>query len=73
MKKKITILMIALLLVTIFVTVGCKKEETAPPATPAAVVEQKVETTPATPAIDKEACYLKKQKNTLLLLQLTII
>lgn len=61
MKKKITILMIALLLITLFVTVGCKKEEAAAPAAPvAAVAEKKVEA--AKPALDKEALLLAKAK-----------
>lgn len=54
--------MIALLLITLFVTIGCKKEETATPATPAAVVEKNVETAIAKPAIDKEIVLLSKAK-----------
>lgn len=63
MKKKITILMIALLLITLFVTIGCKKEEAAAPVTPTAAVEKKVTTAPAKPAIDKEALLLAKAKD----------
>ncbi len=64
MKKKITILMIALLLITLFVTVGCKKEEAAAPVAPVVTEEKSVvDVAPAKPAIDKEALLLAKAKD----------
>ncbi len=64
MKKKITILMIALLLITLFVTVGCKKQEAAVPAAaqPVAVVEKAAPAAPVAPVIDKDALLLAKAK-----------
>ncbi len=57
--------MIFLLAVTLFVTVGCKKEEAPVAAAQPAAVEQKVETpapAPAAPAIDKDAILLAAAK-----------
>ncbi len=61
MKKQLSIVMILLLVATLFVTVGCSKEE-APAAAAPAPVEQKVEAAPApapaAPAIDEDAVLL---------------